>query len=107
MENMADSAIKKALDEAFRSVGTTNTCLAVARLFAEDPTPKTLSFISEKVDSSEGNTLITLDRLVREAGIMEYYPEFSTEPKQIIPKFRMKSEYLDHLEQYATPHSWT
>lgn len=107
MKGSMEAAIKRALDKAFRSVGTTNTCLAVAKLFSADPAPKTLSFISKKVNSSEGNTLITLDRLVREVGIMEHYPEFSAKPKQIIPKFRMKPKYLGHLVQYPTLHTWS
>lgn len=96
-----EPAIKRALDEAFRSDETTRTCLAVARLFSDDKTPRTLASIAEKINHGEGITLISLDRMVRETGIMDHYPEYSDTVPQIVYKFKMRDGYADYLKHYA------
>lgn len=95
--------IKEALDVAFRSDETTNTCIKVARLFTKDPAPRTLVSVAKKIEDSEGLTLLTLDRLLHEARILDYFPEFSDTAPQITYKYKVKDEYLEHLQEYAAP----
>lgn len=103
MSDMISSEMKKALDIAFRSPDTSNACLAVAKLFSKDQTGRTLDGISEKIDFDEDSTLFTLDRLVHEAEILDYYPEYSEQAPQITYKYKIKDGYVEHLSEYANP----
>ena len=94
MDAKMKPSIKKALETAFRSKDTSLACLAVADLFSKDQTPRTMSSIMKKVKLSEERALVTLDRLLYEAKILDYEPEFRKKESKVVFKHGIRPEYV-------------
>jgi len=106
MNKLERSKLRKAMELAFNSDETSNACLALAKLFQKNDEGYDFDTIVKRIKYDRASTWFTLDRLIREAKVVETFPDLAriqptSKGRKITYKFKLKPEYKPLLKQYA------
>src|SRR5438445_11753263 len=103
---MAEAKLRKAMELAFNSREASKACIALAKLFLKNNEGYDFDTIVKETKYDRASLWFTLDRLIREAKIVETFPDFknvksTSKGKEITYKFKLRPQYKPLLKQYA------